>query len=120
MINVRLSEEEYLALERHCVSSGARSISDLVRSTMHNLVTSGTQDPSLASSINEYSTHVRELEQRVKELAAELASFRAGVQPHFVEGPDAKGETAVTQPLVDAAVLSGTAIAEQVPRETDS
>ncbi len=105
MINVRLSEEEYLALERFCVASGARSISDLVRRTMQSVVTGGNQDRSLASSVNEYSTHVRNLEQRVKELAAELASFRAGVRPQVVEGPDAKGETALTRPLVDAEVL---------------
>ena len=95
-INVRLSEEEYVELERFCVASGARSISDLVRSTMHSIVTSGNQDNSLASGVNEYSTHVRDLEQRVKELGSELASFRAGVRPQVVEGPDAKGETAVT------------------------
>jgi hypothetical protein len=42
----------------------------------------------------EYSTHVRDLELRVKELAAELASFRTDVQPHPSYGPDeTPGET---------------------------
>lgn len=85
-INVRLSEEEYLELERFCAASGARSISDLVRNTMNNLVRAGHQENSLASSVNEYSTHVRDLELRVKELAAELASLRTDVQPHHAEG----------------------------------
>jgi hypothetical protein len=120
MINVRLSEEEYVELERFCIASGARSISDLVRSTMHRVVRGGNQKNALASSVNEYSTQVRELEQRVKELAVELASFRAGVWPQVVDGPHAKGGTAVTQPSVDAEVSSGSAIVKQLPCETDS
>jgi hypothetical protein len=93
-INVRLSEEEYFELERFCVASGARSISDLVRNTMNSLVSSRNQENSLASSVMEYSTHVRDLELRVKELAAELASFRTDVQPHPSYGPDeTPGET---------------------------
>ena len=87
MINVRLSEEEYLELERFCIASGARSISDLVRNTMHKIVASGNHDKSLASSVNEYSAQVRDLELRVKELAAELASFRVGAQPQSVADP---------------------------------
>jgi hypothetical protein len=120
MINVRLSEEEYLELERFCIASGARSISDLVRSTMHKIVASGDRDKSLASSVNEYSAHVSDLELRVKELAAELASFRVGAQPQSVAGPDMKGETEVTQLLADAEVSSGSAIGEQLPCKLDS
>jgi len=119
-INVRLSEEEYLELERFCVASGARSISDLVRSTMHSVVTSGNRDSSLASSVNEYSAHVRDLELRVKELAAELASFRAAEQPESAEGSDAKGKTAVTQPLADEDVSQDPATVKQLSFEADS
>ena len=120
MINVRLSEEEYLELERFCVASGARSISDLVRSTMHSLVASGNQDNSLASSFNEYSAQVKDLETRIKELAAELASFRAGAQPQSVAGPGGRGETEVTQLLADAEDSSDSAIVKQPPCKTDS
>jgi hypothetical protein len=120
MINVRLSEEEYLELERFCIASGARSISDLVRSTIHKIVPSGDRDKSLASSVNEYSAHVSDLELRVKELAAELASFRVGAQPQSVAGPDGKGETEVTQLLADAEVSSDSAIGKQPPCKTDS
>lgn len=118
-INVRLSEEEYLELERLCVASGARSISDLVRSTMHSEVTSKKKNRSLASSVNEYSTHVRDLELRVKELAAELASLRAGVQPQSAEERDAKSENAGAQPLAEAEDASGSALMEQLACETD-
>jgi len=119
-INVRLSEEEYLELERFCVASGARSISDLVRNTMNSLIASSNQDNSLASSVIEYSTHVRDLELRVKELAAELASFRSGVQPHHANEPDETHETAETQPLDDTKISPGSAILEPPLSETDS
>jgi hypothetical protein len=119
-INVRLSEEEYLELERFCIASGARSISDLVRSTMHSIVASGNQDNSLASSFNQYSAQVKALEMRIKELAAELASFRVGAQPQSVAGPDAKGETEVNQLLADAEISADPAIGKQLPCKTDS
>jgi phage shock protein A len=120
MINVRLSEEEYLELERFCIASGARSISDLVRGTMHNLVASGNQGDSLASSVVEYSTHVKNLEQRVKDLAAELASFRTSAQQQIVQVPNAKDETAVTQLLANAETSSSSAMVKQLPFKTDS
>jgi hypothetical protein len=119
-INVRLSEEEYLELERFCVASGARSISDLVRNTMHSLVTSRNKDNSLASSVIEYSSHVKDLEQRVKELAAELASFRTGVQPHPAVGPDETNEAAETQSLDVSGISSVPAVLEPPLSETDS
>lgn len=119
-INVRLSEEEYLELERFCIASGARSISDLVRSAMHNMVASGNQDNSLASGFNEYSAQVKDLEMRIKELAAELASFRVGAQPQSIAGPDAKSETEVNPLLADAEVSSDSAIANKLPCKTDS
>jgi hypothetical protein len=119
-INVRLSEEEYLELERFCVASGARSISDLVRSTMHSLVTSSHQENSLASSVIEYSAHVKDLELRVKELAAELESFRTGVQPLHANGPDESNETAETRPLDHTEISSGSDLLEPPLSETDS
>jgi hypothetical protein len=97
-INVRLSEEEYLELERFCVASGARSISDLVRSTIHSLVTSRNQDNSLASSVIEYSGHVKDLELRVKELAAELESFRTRDRPHHADDPAISSGSAIVEP----------------------
>lgn len=119
MINVRLSEEEYLELERFCMASGARSISDLVRSTIHKVVTSANQESSLASSVIEYSTHVRDLEQRIKELAAELASFRAGTRLQSTDAPEAKDEIAVAQPLTNAEASADSEVVKQPPCNTD-
>ncbi|MFZ0339759.1 MAG: hypothetical protein WAL45_17140 [Terracidiphilus sp.] len=119
MINVRLSEEEYLELERFCIASGARSISDLVRSAMHSMVAGGNQDHSLASSFNEYSAQVKDLEMRIKELAAQLASFRVGAQPQSIAELDANGETEVNPIPADAEVSSDSAIAKKLPCKSD-
>jgi len=119
-INVRLSEEEYLELERFCLASGARSISDLVRNTMNSLITSTNQDSSLASSVIEYSGHVRELELRVKELAAELASFRTVDRLPHANGPDETNETAETRPSNDTGISQDSATSEPPLSETDS
>jgi hypothetical protein len=120
-INVRLSEEEYLELERFCVASGARSISDLVRNTMNSLITSTNQDSSLASSVIEYSGHVRDLEMRVKELASQLASFRTGDRHHYANRPDETNEIAETRPLLDdTEILPGSGTSEPPLSEKDS
>jgi hypothetical protein len=120
-INVRLSEEEYLELERFCVASGARSISDLVRNTMNSLITSTSQDSSLASSVIEYSGHVRDLELRVKELASELESFRISDRLHHANGPDEMNEIAGTRHQDITEVSSGSPILAQRPLpKTDS
>jgi hypothetical protein len=120
-INVRLSEEEYLELERFCAASGARSISDLVRNTMNGLIASRNQDSSLASSVIEYSGHVKDLEKRVKELASELESFRNSDRLHHASGPDEMNETAEAQPPNEPEISSGPAILERQPSpEKDS
>jgi uncharacterized small protein (DUF1192 family) len=77
-INVRLSEHEFKAIERFCAKSGARSISELVRTTMLGLVTGTKEKKPSASSLDEYSIHVKNLEQRVAALAAELALLKSG------------------------------------------
>lgn len=118
-INVRLSEEEYLALERFCVASGARSISDLVRSAMHTLVIGGNQESSLASSVSQYSTHVKSLEQKVEDLAAQLASFKAGMQPLEVSGINVSTGTPEELPSDDLNVASSSTPGEELLGETD-
>ena len=119
-INVRLSDEEYLALERFCVASGARSISDLVRNTMNRLVSGANRDDLLASSVNEYSAHVKDLELKISELAAELESLRTGDRPHRAGGSDAPREIAEPQSQDDPAPAPAPAIFGPPPSKTDS
>jgi len=84
-INVRLSEHEFEAIEQFCAKSGARSISELVRTTMHGLVTGTSEKKALASSLDEYSIHMKNLERRVAALAAELALLKAGDAPRTID-----------------------------------
>lgn len=76
IVNVRVSEEEYLAMERFCASSGARSLSELVRNTMHQLVSSSDQESKLATTVNENAQQVKRLEEKINCLSAEVAQLR--------------------------------------------
>lgn len=75
-IGVRLSEEEYSTLERFCVESGARSISDLARNAIWNFVNRAHQDNALASAVSTHSAQVKDLEQRLEQLTAEMALLK--------------------------------------------
>ncbi|MGH9607871.1 MAG: hypothetical protein ACRD3N_19455 [Terracidiphilus sp.] len=85
-INVRLSKDEFQAIEQFCAASGARSISDLVRTTMHGLVTGTKGKKGSVSSFDEYSIHVKTLEQRVAALAAELDLLKNGNTRRIMDG----------------------------------
>lgn len=84
-INVRLSDAEYLELEQFCAASDARSLSDLVRNTLLSLVRGASQEPALASTVSENAEHVKELEQRIERLSAEIAAFRDATQPRAMD-----------------------------------
>jgi uncharacterized small protein (DUF1192 family) len=76
-LGIRLSEDEYLTLERFCVESGARSISDLARNAIWTSVNRAKQESALASTVSEQSAQVKELEQRLDQLSAEIALLKA-------------------------------------------
>ncbi len=74
-ISVRLSAEEFSAVQRFCVSSGARSISDFARTAICSLANPQT---ALVSTMKEYSAKVKRLEKRIERLNAEMESFKTG------------------------------------------
>lgn len=76
-IGVRLSEEEYSNLERYCVEHRARSMSDLARTAICNLVNDVTEENALATVVNHYAAQVKELEEKVRRLNAEIASLQS-------------------------------------------
>ncbi len=78
MISIRLSEEEYLALKRICTVTGARSVSDLTRDAMRVLLNGSNRDAGGGININDFRTEIRNLNKKVEELAAEVATSRAG------------------------------------------
>lgn len=75
-IGVRLSEDEYSSLERFCVQSGARSISDLARTAICNFVNRANQEDTVVSVVNAQSLQVRDLEQKLDRLTAEIALLK--------------------------------------------
>ncbi len=72
-----MSEEEFSTLRRICVASGARSLSDLAREAMRGLLSGANQETAGDASHNEYSAQMRDLEQKVDKLSAEIALFKA-------------------------------------------
>lgn len=76
-LGVRLSEDEYLSLEKFCVESGARSISDLARTAIAAFLMHAHQEHGLASIVNQHAVQVKDLEQRIERLTSEIALLKA-------------------------------------------
>ena len=77
MISVRLSEEEYSALRRLCVVTGARSVSDLTRDAMRVLLNRGAHEEAPASSTEEFRAQMMSLSVKIEQLSAEIAANRS-------------------------------------------
>jgi uncharacterized small protein (DUF1192 family) len=76
-IGVRLSEDEYSALERFCVESGARSISDFARNAICSFVHHANGESALASVLTENVAQVKSLEEKIARLSEEIALLKA-------------------------------------------
>ena len=70
-VNFRLSEEEYELLHRVCAASGARSLSDLARSAVSQLIgqNGGPPDRSLEGAVRRLDLQVAELSRQLQRLA---------------------------------------------------
>jgi Arc/MetJ-type ribon-helix-helix transcriptional regulator len=77
MISVRLSEDEYSALQQLCASTGARSVSDLTRDAMRTLLNGQVRENSSSSFADELRTRLTNLDQKIEDLAGLVASSRA-------------------------------------------
>jgi hypothetical protein len=91
MLAVRLTVDEYTTLEKFCVQNGARSISDLARNAICSFVNRTDPDSTLLASLNQNSTQVKELQQRLEMLAGELATLKAAMPMHAPKN-DGAGE----------------------------
>jgi hypothetical protein len=76
MISVRLSEEEYSALRRLCLVTGARSVSDLTRDAMRVLLNGSNREDTLGIPTDEFRTQMRSLDRKLEQLAAEITTFK--------------------------------------------
>ncbi len=77
IVSIRMSEEEFTTLRRVCVATGARSLSDLAREAMRGLLNGVNQRSDGEASRIEYSAQMRDLEQKVEKLSAEIALVKA-------------------------------------------
>lgn len=75
-ISVRLSEEEYVALTRMCSVTGARSLSDLTRAAMRELLNGVHKEDVLGNLRDEFLDQVKSLDRKLEELAERVASFK--------------------------------------------
>lgn len=80
-ISVRLSEEEYAALEKFCLDGGARCISDVARDAIRSFVSQASKESTLQASLMQNSDQVKEVTQRLELLALEFATLKAEMQP---------------------------------------
>jgi Arc/MetJ-type ribon-helix-helix transcriptional regulator len=76
MISVRLSDEEYTALRRLCLVTGARSVSDITRDAMRVLLEGANREDVAENHIDEFRAQMRNLDKKVEQLAAEITTIK--------------------------------------------
>ena len=79
-ISIRLSREEFSALETYCIASGARSISDLARSAICGLLNRAHEESALVVTVHEHSALVKNLQGKIEQLTAEIGLLKARKQ----------------------------------------
>jgi hypothetical protein len=79
MISVRLSEEEYLALRHLCSATGARSVSDLTRDAMRNVLRATNRDEPAGGNLEEFRAGMKNLETKVERLEALITNYKAQI-----------------------------------------
>jgi hypothetical protein len=77
MISVRLSEEEYSALRRLCLVTGARSVSDLARDAMRALMNGANRENAFTNHMEEFRTEIRHLHKKIEHLAETVEAAKA-------------------------------------------
>lgn len=76
-LNIRVTEDEYLALERYSEVSSARSLSDFVRMVLQGFAGGQDQADGAPLSLAAYAAQMKNLEKRVEGLTAELEILSA-------------------------------------------
>lgn len=72
-------------MERYCVASGARSISDLARSAICNLLNRAHEESALTSTVHEHSALVKSLQGKIEELTAEIGLLKVRKVPRGID-----------------------------------
>lgn len=74
MISVRLSEDEFSALQRLCSTTGARSVSDLTRDAMRALLNRSSRESATGDYFEEFRALLNNLDQRIEHLTGLFAA----------------------------------------------
>ena len=85
VVNFRMSEEEYKNLEQFCISRGARSISEIARSAVCELIDCEGESANFGSA----AERMRALQQRVKQLDGEVKRLARLVEGSLSPGSPA-------------------------------
>lgn len=64
-------------MEKYCVASGARSISDLARSAICGLLNRAHEESALVVTVHEHSALVKSLQGKIEQLTAEIGLLKA-------------------------------------------
>ena len=75
-ISVRLSEEEFLALRRVRLLTGARSVSELTREAMRPVLGDVDRDDPTGLRLNEFRADMKSLEKKLEQLEAKITTFK--------------------------------------------
>ena len=75
-LGVRLSLEEFAALERVCVASNARSLSDVARSAICEFVNRVALDGEATRVKDKQIRQLKIMERKIESLSAELAAMK--------------------------------------------
>ena len=73
LVTFRLSGEEYEALKKFCISSGARSISDFARETILERMAHKTPRGILSSDLTMLSSSLEEIDTLLKDLSGRIS-----------------------------------------------
>ena len=75
-ISVRLSEEEFLALRRVRLLTGARSVSELTREAMRPVLRNVDREDLLGPGLDEFRAGIKSLEKKIEQLEAKITTFK--------------------------------------------
>jgi hypothetical protein len=74
MISIRLSEEEYTDLKQFALAKGARSVSDLARAAMNDLL-EASYERRIGVQVDEVHSKISALDRKLDEISTTLASY---------------------------------------------